>query len=148
LIIVLRKGLSMEGIHENIAAGALKERNKYRERIDLLRSRIYLLAGEDRLLMTMYLENGNSFRQMARLAGVSESSIGRRVRKIAKRLTNGAYITCLRNRDKFTGGEMATARDYFLQGLSIRKIAEKRDLTFYRVQETLKKIKNLIEDSG
>jgi len=138
----------MEGIHENISMGAARERNEYRNRIDLLRRRVSLLAGEDRLLMTMYLENGNSFRQMARLAGVSESSIGRRVRKIAKRLTNGAYITCLRNRDKFTGGEMATARDYFLQGLSIKKIATKRYLTYYRVQETLKKIKRLIEDSG
>jgi predicted DNA-binding protein YlxM (UPF0122 family) len=138
----------MEGIHENISMGAARKRNEYRNRIDLLRGRVSLLAGEDRLLMTMYLENGNSFRQMARLAGVSESSIGRRVRKIAKRLTNGAYITCLRNRDKFTGCEMATARDYFLQGLSIKKIATKRYLTYYRVQETLKKIKRLIEDSG
>jgi predicted DNA-binding protein YlxM (UPF0122 family) len=138
----------MEGIHENIAAGALKERNRYRERIDLLRSRIYLLTGKDRLMMTMYLENGNSFRQLARLAGVSESNITRRIHKITKRLIDGEYIMCLRNRDKFTGGEMATARDYFLQGLSIRKIAMERNLTHYRIQETLKKIKKLIEDSG
>ncbi len=138
----------MEGIHKNIAAGTLKERNKYRERIDLLRSRIYLLAGKDRLIMTMYLENGNSFRQMAELAGVNETSIARRIHKITKRLIDGEYIMCLRNRYKFTGGEMATARDYFLQGLSIKKMAMKRNLTCYRIQETLKKIKRLIEGSG
>jgi len=138
----------MKGIHENITAGALEERNRHRERIDLLRSRIYLLTGKDRLMMTMYLENGNSFRQMARLAGVGESNITRRIHKITRRLIDGEYIVCLRNRNKFTSGEMATARDYFLQGLSIRKIAEKRDLTCYRIQETLKKIRSLIKDNG
>jgi len=51
----------------------LKAQNEYRDRIDLLRSRVNLLTGKDRLLMTMYLENSNSFRQMARLAGVNES---------------------------------------------------------------------------
>ena len=138
----------MEGIHENISMGAARERNEYRNRIDLLRRRVSLLAGEDRLLMTMYLENGNSFRQMARLAGVNETTIAKRIYKITKRLVGGGYITCLRNRDKFTSDEMATARDYFLQGLSIKKMAERRDLTYYRVRKTLKKIERVIGDSA
>jgi predicted DNA-binding protein YlxM (UPF0122 family) len=138
----------MEGIHENISEETVKARSEYRERINLLRSRVSLLTGGDRLLMTMYLENGNSFRQMARLAGVNETTIAKRIYKITKRLVDGGYITCLRSRDKFTGGEMATARDYFLQGLSIRKIAERRDLTYYRVRKTLKRIERVIGDSA
>jgi len=122
----------------------LKAQDEYRDRIDLLRSRVNLLTGKDRLLMTMYLENSNSFRQMARLAGVNESSIARKIHRVTKRLIDGEYITCLRNRNKFSKTEMAIAKDYFLLGLSMKKIAGKRRRSYYRVRETLKKIQRLV----
>ncbi|MDD5327267.1 MAG: hypothetical protein PHY02_05575 [Phycisphaerae bacterium] len=134
----------MRRIHENISQGSTKSRTEYRDRIDLLRSRVGLLAGKDRVLMTMYMENGNSFRQMARLSGVNEASIARRIHKVTKRLINGEYITCLRNRDRFSRGELDIAKDYFLTGLSIKKIATKRDSTYYSVRKTLKKIQGII----
>lgn len=134
----------MERIHANIPQSTLTVKNAYRDRIDLLRSRVSLLVGKDRLLMTMYLENGNTFRQMARLAGVNEASIARRIRKVTKRLVDGEYITCLRNRDKFTKTEMAVAKDYFLVGLSQRKIAVKRNCSICRVQKILKGIQRLV----
>lgn len=122
----------------------MKAQNEYRDRIDLLRSRVNLLTGKDKLLMTMYLENSNSFRQMARLAGVNESSIARKIHRVTKRLIDGEYITCLRNQDKFSKTEMAIAKDYFLLGLSMKKIAGKRRRSYYRVRETLKKIQRLV----
>ena len=134
----------MKKIHKNIPQSSIKTRTEYRDRIDLLRSRVSLLTGKDKVLMTMYLENGNSFRQMARLVGVNEASIARRIHKVTKRLMNGEYITCLRNRDKFSKNELDIAKDYFLAGLSMKKIAEKRDSTYYRVRKTLKKIQGLI----
>ena len=137
----------MEKIHKNISQEQAKAKETYRDKIELLRSRANLLTGKDKLLMTMYLENCNSFRQMARLAGVNETNIARRIHKITKRLIDGEYITCLRNRDKFTETEMAIAKDYFLLGLSIRKIAGKRHRTYYGVRETLKKIQRLVKDS-
>jgi len=121
-----------------------KDENEYRDRIDLLRSRVNLLTGKDKLLMIMYLENSNSFRQMARLAGVNETSIARRIHKVTKRLIDGEYITCLRNRDKFGKREMAVAKDYFLGGLSMKKIAGKRHWSYYHVRKTLKKIQRLV----
>lgn len=117
---------------------------EYRDRIDLLRSRVGLLTGKDKVLMTMYIENGNSFRQMARLVGVNEASIARRIYKVTERLMNGEYITCLRNRYKFDRGELDIAKDYFLAGLSMKKIAVKRDSTYYCVRKTLKKIQGII----
>ncbi len=39
---------------------------------------------------------------------------------------------------------MAVARDYFLAGLSIRKIAEKYRFSYYRIRKTLKKIQNMV----
>ena len=134
----------MKGVPANILEGTSKDENEYRDRIDLLRSRVNLLTGKDKLLMTMYLENSNSFRQMARLAGVNETSIARRIHKVTKRLIDGEYITCLRNRDKFSKTEMAVAKDYFLLGLSMKKIAVKRRWSYYRVRETLKKIQRLV----
>lgn len=134
----------MKKVHANIAASSPTAGTKYRDRIDLLRSRVSLLVGKDKLLMTMYLENGNTFYQMARLAGVNEVTIARKIHKITKRLIDGEYITCLRNRDKFTRTEMEIAKDYFLMGLSMKKIAEKQHCSYYCVRETMKKIQQLV----
>ncbi|MHC4266422.1 MAG: hypothetical protein ACYSUK_10890 [Planctomycetota bacterium] len=35
------------------------------ERINLLRSRVEMLKGKDKALLKMYLDNGNTFRQIA-----------------------------------------------------------------------------------
>ena len=134
----------MKRFHTNIPQDSLTTTTNYRDRIDLLRSRVSLLVGKDKLLMTMYLKNGNTFYQMAKLAGVNEATIARKIHRITKRLTDGEYITCLRNRDKFTRAEMNIAKDYFLMGLSIKKIAEKRHCSYYHVRETMKKIQQLI----
>ena len=136
----------MKQIHTNTPYDSLATRTSYRDRIDLLHSRVSLLTGKDRLLMTMYLKNGNSFRQMARLAGVNETTISRRIHKVTKRLIDGEYITCLRNRNKFTRMELAIAKSYFLAGLSIKKIAEKHQCSYYRARETLKKIQRLVKN--
>ena len=134
----------MQTIHVNSPESISTGQDTYRDRIDLLRSRVSLLTGKDKLLMTMYFENGNTFRQMARLAGVNESNIARRIHKITKRLIDGEYITCLRNRDKFTKAEMAIAKDYFLLGLSQRRIAFKRDYSTHHICKILKRIQQLI----
>lgn len=134
----------MKRVHENISEGRVDAKLVFRDRIDLLRSRASLLGGTDRLIMKMYLDNGNTFRQMAALAGVNEATIARKIHKIIKRLIDSEYIMCLRNRDKFSSLEMAIAKDYFLKGLSIRSISVKQKLTYYRVRQTLKKIQKLI----
>ena len=137
----------MKDIHPNIPQKTLEAKNWYRDRLDLVRSRLDMLNGKDKVLMTMYLENGNSFRQMARLAGISETSIARRIHKLTERLIDNEYITCLRNRDRFDRHQMAIAKDYFLRGLSMRKIAAKRHSTYYHVHQTLKKIQGILKDS-
>jgi predicted DNA-binding protein YlxM (UPF0122 family) len=134
----------VKALHTESLRIVAKTENKYRDQADLLRSRVSLLTGKDRLLMTMYFENGNSFRQLARLEGVNEANVARRIRRISKRLLDDKYVTCLRNRDKFTKREMAIAKDYFLMGLSQRKIASKRNYSVHHVCKTLKRIQDLI----
>ncbi len=135
----------MGRIHNNISQKSLQARNEVRDRIDLLQSRAKLLTGKDRLLMTMYLDNANTFRQMARLAGVNEANIARRIHKIIKRLIDGEYITCLRNREIFSNAEMVIAKQYLLLGWSIRKIASEQGCSYYRARKSLKKIQRLVQ---
>lgn len=96
----------------------------------------------------MYWENGNSLQQISKLAGVSRGIIARRISKLTERLMDGRYIECLRYRSKFTYREMTIAKDYFLLGISIKKIAERRHLSFYNVRKTLVKIRQLLVTAG
>lgn len=134
----------MKRVHENIAEQANNYRGLRQGSIELLRSRLNLLSGTDKLLMTMYIEHGNSFRQIARVRGVTETSIARRIRAIAKRLTDGPYIDCLRNRDKLTSCQLSIAKDYYLMGLSMRRIAAKRQWSYYRVRDSILQIRNIV----
>lgn len=120
---------------------------EYRERTEMLRRRINLLNGKDKLLMTMYLDNNNSIRQISRLSGIDETSISRRINRIVKRLTEDKYIICLRNRNKLTTTEKAITKEYFLLGMSIKNIAKRRRWTYYQAYKTIQKIQQQINRS-
>jgi predicted DNA-binding protein YlxM (UPF0122 family) len=116
-----------------------------RGRVEVLRSRVELLSGMDRVIMTMYLVNGNSFRQIAQLMGVNETNVSRRIRRLIKRISDGGYITCLRNRERFSREELDIAREYFLLGWSMKRIAREREMTFYRVRGMVKRIEAVLK---
>ncbi len=92
----------------------------------------------------MYLENANTFRQMARLAGVNEVTVSRRIHRITKRLLDGGYIIFLRKHRKLTKLERNIAHDYFIEGLAQMKISVKRKCSLYYVRKTLIKIQSLV----
>ncbi|MHC4483071.1 MAG: helix-turn-helix domain-containing protein [Planctomycetota bacterium] len=138
----------MQTMHANVPQEASEAKSAYRDRIELLRSRVSMLTGKDRLLMTMYLENGNTIRQLARLAGVSEASISRRIHKITKRLVDSRYMTCLQNRDKFTRAEMAIAKEHFLLGLSLKGIARRHRCSAYHVYKVVRRIQKVIDGAN
>ncbi len=112
-------------------------------RIDLLRCRVGLLTGKDRAMMQMYLNGSGTIGQMARLAGVNEANIARRIHKIVRRLLDGQYITCLRSRDKFSDEELEISRDYFVDGLPMIEIADRHEITYYAVRKAMRKIQQL-----
>ena len=120
----------------------------YADRIDLLRARVDILTGRDKALMTMYLENGNTFGQMARIAGVNETTIARKINRLTRRLLNAGYITCLRNRHRLNKIEQLVARDYFIERLSQKKIARKRNVSVYAVRKALRNIQELIRTTN
>lgn len=138
----------MDNIYENAPFDLAKARNDYRSQIEILKSRIDLLAGEDKVLMTMYLKNGCSCRQMAKLAHISEANMARKIHKIAERLVNSEYITLLKNRSEFSKKELGIARDRFMLGKSMKKIAGKNNTTYYGIRETLRKIQNFLNENN
>ena len=134
----------MNEVNTNISEQVLRVKDLHRGQMELLQRRLGLLSGKDKVLMTMYIVNGNSFRQIACLRGVSETSVARRIHQIAERLTNGEFLMCLKNRDKLSQRQMSIARDYFLTGLSIKEIAGKRGMSMYAIRKELAGIRNLI----
>jgi len=134
----------METIVESALQQTPQDKNRRAGEIDLLRSRLNLLDGRDRVMMAMYAENGNSFRQIARLLGVNDSTIGRRIHRLRRTLLDSDYITCLRQRRKFTTHQMTIARDHFLLGMSQKRIAVKRRLSLYQVRNTIETIQQIL----
>lgn len=120
-----------------------REETEATDRIDLLRCRAGLLTGKDGALVQMYLNGTGTIGQMARLAGVNEANVARRIHKLVRRLLDGQYITCLHNRDKFSDEQIEMARDYFVDGLPMREIADRHETTYYEVRKTMKKIQRL-----
>jgi len=109
------------------------------DRIDRLRARAYLLSDKDRTLLAMYLDAGSSVRQIARLTAMSPSTISRRIRRIIHRLLNDLYSVCLRHRHRFSDLELAITRDYFIRGLSARRISRDHDVSYYSVLTAVEK---------
>jgi hypothetical protein len=137
----------MEQFHEQIPTTDLRTKNDYRRQVELLRRRVHLLRGTDRLLMTMYLENNNSYTQMAKLIGIDPVNVSRRIRKITTKLISGHYIKCLKKRQQLTSFELALAKEHFLIGMSLKKIAQKENISYYKTQQIIRKIKNIISEN-
>ncbi len=114
-----------------------------RETIELLRSRIDLLTGTDRTLVMMYLEHGNSVRQIAELAGLQTSTVARRIHRIVERLHDETFLLCLKQRDFFNELELAIVKDYFVLGLSARRISSNRNVSYYRARAAIRKARRL-----
>jgi len=132
----------MQVVHQNI-----DERARFNlvEKTELLRSRQALLEGKDREIMRMYLENGTTYKQLANLTGMHECSIARWISRIQRRLLDEKYITCLRNRERFTNLQMAMAKEHFVNGCSINKISEKFHTSFHTAKKAIGRIEESIE---
>ena len=137
----------MNKININISQESLLLKNQQREDIDLLRRRISLLDGKDKLLMSMYLDNGNSFRQISRLLGVCEATISRKIHRLTRHLTGQSFEIYRNNRKKFYERQKDIARDCFLMGLSMRQIASKRRCSYYQIRNTMAQIRHLIQEN-
>ncbi len=116
----------------------------YRDSADLLKRQADLLTGVDRTLLMMYIQAGCSFHQLGRLTGMNRSSVGRRIRKIIRRLSDHTYLVCLENRSKFSDLEMAVLRDHLVRGQSLAKIAREHAVCYYRARMIVQKAREIV----
>lgn len=110
---------------------------------ELLRRRAEFLSGQDKTVMKMYIEAGCTCRQIADIAGLNESTISRRIRKLSARLLDGDYIFCLQHRDKFNKQELSIVKDYFLNSYSLDRTAWRNRTTLYQVKKIVDRVKRL-----
>ena len=114
-----------------------------RNKADTIRELAQNLSKPDRTLVLMYLDHDNSFRQMAQLLGVSEATVARRVKKIISRIDNRDIKSVLANSCTLSHRQKKIARDYFLRGLNVKKIAYKYKMTYYSTRRTINLLRKL-----
>lgn len=126
-----------------IADDAVKLRNCQRDDIELLKGRISILKGAEKLLMKMYFVDGYTMYQIAARAGVTEGTVSRRIKRISQRLCGPLFCAFFENKKNFDTLERRVVRDFLREGLSQRKISAKRKLTRYRVRKAIDKLQSL-----
>lgn len=112
---------------------------------EMLAARADILNAKDRALMKMYLKNGLTFLQIAKIVGMNPTTIARRIRKLSTRLADNKYITCLRYREQFGRDEISIAKDYYMEGMSQRQIARKRGMSVYSTRKVLERIRSVVD---
>ena len=114
-------------------------RNQARERLEQLLCMSNQLNRTDRLMVRMYFENGNTCSQLAHLSGLNPGTVCRRIRKALKRLFVARQIARLSRCQRFSDRDIDLATEYFVVGRSMRKIARRRDISYYRVRKTIRR---------
>ncbi|GEM_PF-6328326 len=112
--------------------------------LNLLQTRLSLLSKRDRALMDMFLNNAQ-IRQIAQLNDIHEANVSRRVQKLLGRLFKSHYLFCMRNRYLFNDEQINIAREHFMMALPMCRIAHNHKTSYYKIRETIKKIKQLIK---
>lgn len=112
--------------------------------MEKLRKRAEHLNEPERTLVRMYLDNNNSYRQLANLLGVSESTIARRLKRAFRRINSRNFTRITACKQSLEGKEKQIAHDHFISGLTCRQIARKHRMTYYMTRQTISKIKNLL----
>jgi hypothetical protein len=129
----------MRRLSDSRARVGSHERAQRREVAEHLWRRAQLLCERDEVLLTAYLENGQSFRRLAHLTGLRPTTIARRVHRIMERLADETYTLCRAGHDDFTRRELAVIRDYFVRGLSMTRVSAQNNVSYYGVRVTVQK---------
>ena len=116
-----------------------------RTETDKIRCRAQRLPDPDRTLVTMYLDNANSYRQMAKLTGLNESTVARRIRKIINKLRDDRLNAVLTAGKTLTQRQKKIANDYFLRSMTLKEIAKTHRTSYYNVRKTVGSIHKTLQ---
>ena len=133
----------MRRLSTQLAELDLYEARILRDEADRLRPLADLLVGDDKTLLMTYIQAGCSFHQLARLTGMNRSSVGRRIRRMIRRLSDPTYSLCLDDRWGFSDLERAVIRDHFVRGLSLKRICQDHQMCYYRARVIVEKARQV-----
>ena len=104
--------------------------------------RIDLLADQEKAIVRLFM-NSQKFRIMAKSAAVSEATIARRLKKIARLISSDDFITALTETNDLSTEEMGIIKDYFVNGLTMTDIVRNKNLSRYKVKKIIMQMRNL-----
>ena len=116
---------------------------RWRGRVDLLDLRANLLDRQDRTLLQMHLEAGRNFHEIARLLGLSPSTVCRRIHRMIRRLSDPTYTVCLQNQRHFSRVELDVIRDHFVRGLSLTCLRRRHEVGHRRIRHIIVKARQM-----
>jgi len=120
---------------------------KKRELLDILEQmpgRIEMLNDHDRAFVNLMLA-GQKFNTIAHAAGVHGATIARRLKKITARMTDNNFVNALSEKN-LTVQQMQILRDFFVDGLSMFRIAVRNNFSYYKVRQLVKKHRTTVNN--
>ncbi|MGD0785274.1 MAG: hypothetical protein ABR969_05620 [Sedimentisphaerales bacterium] len=117
-------------------------KNELLNLFEKLVGRIDLLADQQKAFVRLFM-NGQKFRTMAKSAAVSEATIARRLKKIARLISSDDFITALTKTNDLSTEEMEIIKGHFVKGLSIKTIGKNTGLSRYKIKKIIIQMRNL-----
>lgn len=105
------------------------------------------LPEPDRTVVTMYLQNANSFRQIAQLTGLSEATVARHIREILTTLSDEKLHTVLTSSRFLSRRQRKIVRDYFFGGLTVSSIARKYRMSYYNARRIISIVRKITQQN-
>lgn len=102
-----------------------------------LSTRVDMLPEKQRTFVRLF-QNTQKYRPIAKIAGVNEATIARRLKKIAQQISNNNFITALSQNSSLPSEKMEILKDYFVTDQPMIRIAQNRRLTYYKVRKMIK----------
>ena len=117
-------------------------KNELLNLFEKLVGRIDLLADQQKAFVRLFM-NCQKFRTMAKSAAVSEATIARRLKKIARLISSDDFITALTKTNDLSTEEMEIIKGHFVKGLSIKTIGKNTGLSRYKIKKIIIQMRNL-----
>jgi DNA-directed RNA polymerase specialized sigma subunit len=110
--------------------------------LEIHSAKIGILSTKQAALVKLFLSVKN-YSTIAKMAGVNEATVARRLEKIANRLSSANPPAGICQNDSPPAETIEIINDYFINGLNVKTIAKKTGLSRYRITKTIKQMRKL-----
>ena len=97
----------------------------------------------EQITLVRFFQNTPIYRVIAKMAGVNEATIARRLKKIARRISSDDFTAALSLKDDVPPEKIKIIRNHFVNGMSARAIAKNTGLSYYKINIIIREMRNL-----